>query len=211
MMRRPGGAEFAPDAYVYPGGSVHSEDSRFGDSMRGAAARELFEEMGLLLARGRRGFATDRDCERVSALTAAGRTFADALVEARLEPALDRLVYLTRWITPLQLRRRFDTRFYLARRPAGQTERPHPGEVVDWRWVEPLDALEGGDLQMVHATRRILESVASEADISRFIARVRRRRGVPPPVQPVLRRTEIGWEVSDGLTMPQRQRDRQRA
>ena len=31
MMRRPGGAEFAPNAYVFPGGSVHAEDHAFGD------------------------------------------------------------------------------------------------------------------------------------------------------------------------------------
>src|SRR5947199_112413 len=48
LMRRPGGAEFAPGAYVFPGGSVHREDQAFPDEVRAAAVRELFEEVGVL-------------------------------------------------------------------------------------------------------------------------------------------------------------------
>ena len=51
MMRRPGGAEFAPGAYVFPGGSVHEEDRSFSNPDRSAAVRELVEEVGVLLAR----------------------------------------------------------------------------------------------------------------------------------------------------------------
>ena len=50
MIRRPGGAEFAPSAYVFPGGSVHAADEGFPDAGRAAALRELFEEAGILLA-----------------------------------------------------------------------------------------------------------------------------------------------------------------
>jgi len=59
MLRRPGGADFAPGAHVFAGGSVHAEDRLLGDPLRGAAVRELFEELGILLARGPRGFATE--------------------------------------------------------------------------------------------------------------------------------------------------------
>ncbi len=212
MMRRPGGAEFAPDAYVYPGGSVHAEDSAFADPSRATAARELFEEVGLLLARGPRGFARDRDCRQVRALLAEARGFAGALADCRLRLAPERLVYLTRWITPPQLRRRFDTRFYIARRPAGQTIEPQAGEVVDWLWVDPAEALKGG-VGMVHATRRILEFIAAEPDVSRLIARLRRRRTQDPPVRPELRLTETGWRVVEPLWRgsAQRQSSRQRS
>src|ERR1700738_169011 len=37
MLRRPGGADFAPGAHVFPGGSVHAEDRLLGDPLPGAA------------------------------------------------------------------------------------------------------------------------------------------------------------------------------
>jgi hypothetical protein len=142
-----------------------------------------------------------------------GQTFAGALAASGLELAPDRLVYLTRWITPPQLKRRFDTRFYITRWPAAQTVRPQAGEVAGWLWVDPTLALGGGELTMVHATRRILESIAGEPDVGRLIARLRRRRLQAPPVRPELTLTESGWSVVEprGLRALQRQSDRQRS
>ena len=151
--------------------------------------------MGLLLARGPRGFARDSDCVRVRAGLEGGQAFASALAASALELAADRLVYLTRWITPPQLKRRFDTRFYITRSPGDQNVRPQAGEVAGWLWVDPTQALDGGELTMVHATRRILESIAGEPDVGRLIARLRRRRRHGPPVRPELTLTESGWSV----------------
>ncbi len=197
MMLRPGGAEFAPSAFVFPGGSLHGEDHDLGDAIRSAAARELFEEVGILLARGRQGrFAVDRDCARLRAALEAGLTWPAALADCRLAPAFDRLVFLARWITPEPLRRRFDTRFFVARRPAGQTVHPQPGEVLEVRWLSPQEALKAGGPVMVHATRRLLESVAGEDDLGRLISRLRRRRLEPPPVRPrLVADGDRGWRV----------------
>src|SRR5205807_1944269 len=79
LMRRPGGAEFAPGAYVFPGGSVHTEDRAFADPYRAAAVRELFEEVGVLLARRGRRFARDPDCGRLRGLLAGGCGWKAAL------------------------------------------------------------------------------------------------------------------------------------
>jgi 8-oxo-dGTP pyrophosphatase MutT (NUDIX family) len=196
MMRRPGGADFAPGAYVFPGGSVHPEDAAFGDVDRAAGVRELFEEMGLLLARRRdRRFARDRECERLRERLAAGESWTAALGSLELTLALDRLAFLARWITPEVVSRRFDTRFYVARRPPGQTVHAQPGEVVDWLWTSPAEALAPGGPNLVHATRRILESVADEADAARLIARLRRRPETPPVTPRVLRRPDGGVEI----------------
>jgi 8-oxo-dGTP pyrophosphatase MutT (NUDIX family) len=181
---------------VFPGGSVHAEDSRLGDVDRAAAIRELFEEMGVLLARRAEGrFARDRECGRLRDRLAAGVAFADALDELELTPALDRLVFLARWITPEVISRRFDTRFYLARRPPGQTVHPQPGEVADWLWIAPEEALAEGGPTLVHATRRILQSVAGEADPARLIARLRRRAETPPVTPRVVPRPDGGFEI----------------
>ena len=51
LVRRPGGADFAPGAYVFPGGTVHADDRGADDEIKAAAIRELFEEAGILLAR----------------------------------------------------------------------------------------------------------------------------------------------------------------
>jgi 8-oxo-dGTP pyrophosphatase MutT (NUDIX family) len=198
MMRRPGGAEFAPGAYVFPGGSVHGEDREFDDVDRSAAVRELFEEVGLLLARRpNRRFARDRECGLLRERLQAGVTWPAALRELELTPAFDRLVFLARWITPERVARRFDTRFYLTRRPPGQTVHPQPGEVVDWCWVSPDAALSADGLSMIHATRRILESVAGEADAARFIARMRRRPETRPVMPRLVPRPEGGYDIVD--------------
>jgi 8-oxo-dGTP pyrophosphatase MutT (NUDIX family) len=58
LMHRPWGSDFAPGAYVFPGGTVHADDAIWEDEIRAAAIREVFEEIGILLARRGRTFAT---------------------------------------------------------------------------------------------------------------------------------------------------------
>jgi recombination protein RecT len=194
LMRRPGGADFAPDAYVFPGGTVHADDSEWQDPIVAAAVRELFEEVGILLARRGRRFARARDCEGVRAMLTEGKTFSQALRSLELEPAHDRLVTLARWITPAQLRRRYDARFYLARMPAGQSVHPQEGEVVDWRWITPARALNEPDVTLVYATRSVLESVAGGADATGVFARARLQSEIPA-IEPRLVQTDRGWEI----------------
>ena len=208
MMRRPGGADFAPGANVFPGGSVHPEDRALGDANLGAAVRELFEELGILLATGPNGPATAADAERLRLRLAHGVSFPLALQEARLQPALDELVYFARWVTPEQLRRRFDTRFYLARLPEGQEVHPQPGEVEAWAWVEPAAALKDPDFTMVFATRRVLEIVAVEEALESLFGRYRARKRVRV-VRPVVQVKDGRFEVV-GATLPRIPRGRAR-
>jgi 8-oxo-dGTP pyrophosphatase MutT (NUDIX family) len=195
LMRRPRDADFAAGAYVFPGGVAHAEDAQWGDEIAAAAVRELFEEVGILLARGGGRFARDRDSEQVRTLVAGGKSFAEALRSIGLQPALDRLVLLTRWVTPALLSRRYDARFYLARLPAGQTVRPEPGEVSDWLWVTPERALRDPAITLVYATQKVLESVNGDEDATSLITRTRRLKNVPV-VEPRMTRTESGWAIS---------------
>jgi 8-oxo-dGTP pyrophosphatase MutT (NUDIX family) len=194
MVRRPGGADFAPGAYVFPGGSVHHDDAAWPDPIRAAAVRELFEEVGVLLARRGREFARDADSTRVRDALAGGAGFTEALRGATLEPAFDRLVLFERWITPPQLSRRFDARFYFAGMPAGQTVHPQEGEVTDWLWIDPGRALEDPAVTLVYATRAVLESVATGEPAAKLMTRARRRKRVPM-IQPQLVEKETGWVI----------------
>src|ERR1051325_3751452 len=194
MVHRPGGADFAPGAYVFPGGAVHEEDRGWSDEIAGAAVRETFEETGILLARRDGNFAQAADCDAVRDKVAGGSSFADALKGLELEPAFDRLVMFARWVTPAQLRRRFDTRFYLTEVPSGQRVRPQEGEVTDWLWISPQRALDTNEITLVYATRAILESVAEPPDAAALFAWA---RGLPeiPLVEPRVVQTESGWKV----------------
>ena len=194
LMRRPGGADFAPDAHVFPGGTIHADDSEAADPIAAAAVRELFEEVGILLARKGGRFARDRDSEQVRALLADGKTFGQALNSRGLEPAYDRLTLLTRWVTPAVMSRRYDARFFLARLPAGQTVRAQEGEVVDWLWIAPSRALNDPKVNLVYATRAVLETVADVDDAAAVFAKARRQREVPT-FEPRMVETAGGWEV----------------
>lgn len=190
MVQRPGGADFAPGAWVFPGGAVQEDDRSWDDEIRGAALRELFEEAGILLARGAR----DAECKWVSRELQRGRSFGEALSRAGLRLDFDELVIFARWVTPARLRRRFDARFYLARTPEGQTVRPQEGEVTDWRWVSPPQALADPNLTLVYATRAVLESVASAPDASTLFAKARGLKEIPI-IEPRIVLTTDGWEI----------------
>jgi 8-oxo-dGTP pyrophosphatase MutT (NUDIX family) len=190
MVHRPGGADFAPGAYVFPGGTVHEDDHVFDDEIRAAAVRELFEEVGILLAPG----AEDAECEKVREVVKAGASFGDALRQIGLTPAFDQLVLFARWVTPALLRRRFDARFYLARMPGGQSVRPQEGEVTDWVWISPRRALSNSDITLVYATRAVLESVVDAPDVATLFTRARGLKEIPT-VEPRLVETDHGWEI----------------
>jgi 8-oxo-dGTP pyrophosphatase MutT (NUDIX family) len=194
LVRRPGGADFAPGAYVFPGGTLHAGDAAGGDEIRAAALRELFEEAGILLARRAGRFARERDGEGVRELVARGASFHAALRQLELQPAFDRLVFFARWVTPAPLRRRYDARFFLARLPAGQSVRPQEGEVTDWLWITPEEALSNAAITLVYATRAVIESVATGEDVATVINRARRLREIPV-VEPRLIQTPSGWEI----------------
>jgi 8-oxo-dGTP pyrophosphatase MutT (NUDIX family) len=190
MVQRPGGADFAPGAYVFPGGTVHEDDRYFPDEVRAAAVREVFEETGILLVAG----AGDTECASLRRELERGSPFGLALKKADLQPDFDALVLFARWVTPALLRRRFDARFYLAMMPDGQTVHPQPGEVTDWLWVAPRAALDDGRLTLVYATRAVLESVAGARDVETLFAQAR-ALGDVPLIEPRIVRTDDGWQV----------------
>ena len=98
----------------------------------------------------------------------------------------DGLEPFSRWITPVEVKVRFDTWFFLARAPDGVEGRPDGSETVDLRWVRPSDALQAGRegrLLLVFPTIKHLEQLADLDSVADGIARARARE-----VEPVLPR-----------------------
>jgi 8-oxo-dGTP pyrophosphatase MutT (NUDIX family) len=83
--------------------------------------------------------------------------------EAAIElPDPAALVKLSRWITPPEVRIRFDTHFFLAEAPADAVARADGSECVDLGWFTPqgaLDAFERNEIVLVFPTIRTLEQL----------------------------------------------------
>jgi len=94
-------------------------------------------------------------------------------------------VRFSRWITPSEVSRRFDTHFFLAPMPDGQEARIDGEEVVAFGWYTPAGALEAhqaGTIQLVFPTIKHLEQLALFASAEAALTYSRGR--VVGPVQP---------------------------
>ncbi len=88
------------------------------------------------------------------------------------------LVAFSRWITPAEVKTRFDTWFYLAPLPPGAAAQPDGGEVVDARWYTPAAALEArtrGELFLVFPTIKHLEQLSMFETADALLAHARGR------------------------------------
>ncbi len=137
-----------------------------------ACLRELFEEAGLLVACNTQGESVLFDDEATIARMAQHRRevnagtlgFISMMHEEGLLLDLRGLEYVAHWVTPVGPPRRFDTRFFVAIAPEGQTATHDAGETVADQWVRPKDALDAharGELDMIFPTIRNLESIAA--------------------------------------------------
>jgi len=113
-----------------------------------------------------------------------------ALREVREEAGIDLsgpLVRFSRWITPPQVKTRFDTHFFLAPAPDGAQPRPDGGETVDFGWFAPRDALaayERGELDLVFPTIKTLEQLSGFGSAEELLTWADGRE--VEPVEPVV-------------------------
>lgn len=98
-------------------------------------------------------------------------------------PGPEHLVKYSRWITPPQVRTRFDTHFFLAHLPGEAADpRPDGAETVDARWFEPRGALEAhdaGEILLVFPTIKHLEQLAGFVSAHALIEHARTSEVVP--------------------------------
>lgn len=186
LLRRHRKASFMASAFVFPGGAADP-----GEDARTAAARELFEEAGVLLAKQD----PDRDTETLELATAdtirarilAGTPATDVLARAGLAWATEGLVPWSHWITPSIEPKRFSARFFVVELPSGQEPRFDATETVDQIWVTPAQALErAAELQLPPPQVRTCWELAQYATIADVLAAGRERAEEPHPIMPRL-------------------------
>lgn len=211
-IERAKGMGFAGGAIAFPGGKVDAtdwpEDAQF-DGFEGldpdeatamvTAARECFEESGILLSRGPFVSAEKRaELRPLSDRHEIG--FGELL--ARIGHRLDavELRPFARWLPPEGLHKRFDTRFYLATLPEGEEMLVDGHEAVHSRWAAPAELLADADadrISMLFPTR------CNIARLAQFdsVAAILRDQTPPPFVQPDI--SADGWlTIPEGIGYP---------
>lgn len=181
MGRRHAKSEFLPGYFVFPGGAVEDADrtaqpaspldlthlaamgvganAGAATALAVAAVRETYEETGVMVAAS--GDVGD----------APGRTF-DEMRHRGVAPALGRLVYLGRAITPTYSPIRFHARFFLTRLRPGHVGLGGDGELHDLTWVPLSDV---ASLPTIDITRFMAD----------FAAEIIKRTPIVPRSRPV--------------------------
>lgn len=188
LLERTPRSGFIPGAWVFPGGRVDPEDcdpelwpfmegltekeSQKTLTMKGgpipalaywvAAARETFEETGVLISPG----VAYKDSEEVAraraSLLGGGRSFLEILRSLGLKLNLRALQYHGYWLTPECEPRRYETRFFMTEVRSDVPVTPHEKEMVADRWLTPTEAIarnQAGALPLVLPTLFTLQEL----------------------------------------------------
>ena len=227
LLKRTSKTRFGPGASVFPGGAVDSSDggterppceldettangelrvSEGGLAYRFAAIRECFEEAGILLASHTDGRPLDLSAPDASRRFETYREemrrqrigLADLCREEGLQLYGQDLHYVSHWVTPAYVPKRFDTRFFLAVTPPGQMATCCGTETVDETWITPeagLRADSEGKLELMTPTRDTLERLRPYPTAEALVSDLAARRG---------RQDEDGRTIPDHGLLDQR-------
>jgi 8-oxo-dGTP pyrophosphatase MutT (NUDIX family) len=215
VIERAAGMGFAGGAIAFPGGKVDATDVASVARLPGfaaldpadaasrvAAAREAFEETGILLSTGspvasdaRARLRQDSDRHMLG--------FADLLSGIGHDLPAGALKPFSRWMPPEGLHKRFDTRFYLATCPIGEAHQADGNEAVLARWATPqalLDQADAGGISILFPTRCNLARLAQFATVKALWA-----DPTPPAfIQPRIEQAADGpvLTIPEGLGYP---------
>jgi 8-oxo-dGTP pyrophosphatase MutT (NUDIX family) len=130
------------------------------------------------------GAVSAEDGEGEAALRAAGlRELQEEAGITLADPG--ELVAFSRWITPAEVKIRYDTWFFLATMPAGQEARIDGAEVVDARWFSPPAALAASrrnEILLVFPTIKHLQQLSVFRSVEELLSHARAQ--TVRPVQP---------------------------
>jgi 8-oxo-dGTP pyrophosphatase MutT (NUDIX family) len=210
LLQRHGLSDVLGGAYVFPGGKVDLADAELdmdadldqapaalhaalGESdidtttaagLYVAALREAFEECGVLFAQSAQG-AREVDTAAAQALLREGHAFDEMLHAMGLRLQTRALLPWSRWITPVVssvMNKRFDTRFFVAAMPAGQTALHDNRETTGSAWLRPRVALEQYRDRLIDLAPPQIMSLAHLARHATVQSVMDAARNRPPPV-----------------------------
>lgn len=198
LIRRVVGMDFAGGMTVFPGGGVDPQDATADVAWAGppvswwaeqfgveeararalvcAAVRETFEECGVLLAgptadtvvADTSGYARARE-----QLEARELSFSDFLASEGLVLRADLLRPWANWVTPIGENRRYDTHFFVAAAPAGQTADGATSEAAEVAWQAPEEAIadwRDGRTMLLPPTWTQLRSIDAFGSVAEVLA-----------------------------------------
>ncbi len=168
LVRRSGRSAFAPDAFVFPGGTVDPADyqpplerwqTRVETEFRGTVPTQLPTSEPPL----------DR-ADALAVVAAAVRELQEEVAVA-IEP--DALVYFSHWITPPTEPRRYNTHFFIAAASSDVHGIADAVETHDAQWIAAKEALARharGAMHLVYPTIKHLERLATFSDVAALLA-----------------------------------------
>jgi endoribonuclease LACTB2 len=177
---------------AFPGGQREADDGEAPiencadpetAAMISCAARELFEEVGVLLARGAQTLTVGQRTSLLDDLNSKRMSWPELLRLYGLHLDGNDFTFAGRWVTPPFAPRRFDTWFFLANCPAKQ--QPHvteDSELESGAWIAARDAFEKWQRSEVVTVPPVLHALKTLADgvtddlVERFLSVPQARR-----------------------------------
>ncbi len=168
LVRRSSRSAFAPDAFVFPGGTVDPED--YATQPNGWAARiagEFRASAPSVLP------PTEEPVSEADAAALVAAAVRELREEAAVEIAAEQLVLFSHWITPPTEPRRYNTHFFLAAGDEAATASADAFETHDAQWIGPLLALhrhERGEMHLVYPTIKHLQRLVGFENVADALA-----------------------------------------
>ncbi len=135
--------------HAFPGGQIDESDAEVEVAnapnaetavMISGAARELFEELGVLAVRGGELLTKGQRISLLDDLEAGRMSWPRLLEHYELHLDANDFTFVGRWVTPPFSPRRFDTWFFLVNCPSKQEPNVVPGELAFGEWVQAGEA-----------------------------------------------------------------------
>lgn len=159
--------------YAFPGGQretndaeaqVKNCDAQETAAMISCAARELFEEVGVLLARGSQTLTPGQRVSLLDDLESKRMSWPELLRHYGLHLEANDFIFVGRWVTPPFAPRRFDTWFFLVNCPPKQDPCVTPGsELESGEWIAAREAYARWERSEVIAVPPVLHALGTLA------------------------------------------------
>jgi ribonuclease/clavin/mitogillin len=173
LVKRSAKLAFLGGFHAFPGGQLETSDAEThvkncDDQERAAmiscAARELFEEVGVLLAGGSGTLTTGQLASLFDDLESKRMSWPELLRHYGLHLDAIDFTFVGRWVTPPFAPRRFDTWFFLVHCPPKQNPRVTPdSELESGEWISARDAHAKWERSEVVAVPPVLHALGTLA------------------------------------------------